>query len=113
MTQKLYVGNLPFSTTQADIQEMFSRAGDIISIYLSTSRYTVKSSGFAFVEMATESDTQRAIEMFHGYLLADRPMTVQAIENTNLEKGKGAANTVIYRKLPRPSKEEQNGDEPK
>lgn len=108
MSQKLYIGNLSYSTTKADIEKLFSEAGEIASIYLAKDRYTSKSSGFGFVEMATEDATSSAVALFHGYILADRPMTVQRTENASSENAKGVAKTIVYRKLPRPVEEVKN-----
>lgn len=105
MSQKLYIGNLSYSTTQADLETLFSQAGEITSVYLSKDRYTSKSSGFGFVEMASDEATSNAIERFHGYVLADRPMTVQLTESSSSENAKGSAKTIIYRKLVQPTEE--------
>lgn len=105
MSQKLYIGNLSYSTTQADLEKLFSEAGEITSVYLSKDRYTSKSSGFGFVEMASEDATSNAIKRFHGYILADRPMTVQLTESASSENAKGVAKTVIYRKPAQPEEE--------
>ncbi|MBK8024712.1 MAG: RNA-binding protein [Chloroflexi bacterium] len=102
MSRKLYVGNLPYQTTRAQLQEMFSKAGDIASVYLSTNRYTSKSNGFGFVEMVSEAGAQKAIELFHGYSLSDRLMTVQEMDSLKPAEWKGAATTVVFRKFPRP-----------
>jgi RNA recognition motif-containing protein len=102
MSRKLYIGNLSYSTTQADLETLFSQAGDVTSVFLSRDRYTSKSSGFAFVEMASEEATTSAAERFHGYVLADRPITVQLTEGSSSENAKGVAKTITYRKLPRP-----------
>lgn len=108
MSQKLYIGNLSYSTTQDDVEKLFSQAGDIVSVFLAKDRYTSKSSGFGFVEMASEAASASAIEMFHGYVLADRPITVQLTESAASENAKGVAKTIIYRKLARPPEELEN-----
>mgnify|MGYP001370560583 CR=1 FL=1 len=79
-------------------------------MYLSTNRYTSKSSGFGFVEMATDAGARKAVELFHGYSLSDRPMTVQAIEQPEVTEWKGTSNTTVFRKLPRPVEESPNDD---
>src|SRR5262245_41729982 len=76
MAKKLYVGNLPYSATQAQIQELFSQAGEITEINLITDRYTGQPKGFAFVEMASESDATEAIKRFNGYSFDNRTLNV-------------------------------------
>ncbi|MBN2432062.1 MAG: RNA-binding protein [Acidobacteria bacterium] len=63
MSKKLYVGNLPFSVTEDQLQEMFSEFGTVESVNLITDRETGRSRGFAFVEMADGYD--EAIEALH------------------------------------------------
>ena len=76
MAKKLYVGNLSYSTTQEQIQELFSQAGEIAEIALITDRDTGRPKGFGFVEMATEEAAQEAIKRFNGYTLDNRNLTV-------------------------------------
>jgi RNA recognition motif-containing protein len=76
METKLYVGNLSYSTSEADLQALFEKAGAVKSVSLITDRDTGRSKGFAFVEMATQADAQKAISMFNGSQLGDRSLTV-------------------------------------
>jgi cold-inducible RNA-binding protein len=76
MTSKLYVGNLPFATTAQDLQDLFAQAGSVAGVDLIFDKFTGRSRGFAFVNMATPEDAQKAIEKFHGYSLEGRNMTV-------------------------------------
>jgi cold-inducible RNA-binding protein len=76
VAKKLYVGNLSYSTTQEQIQELFSQAGEIAEIALITDRDTGRPKGFGFVEMATEEGAQEAIKRFNGYSLDNRNLTV-------------------------------------
>jgi RNA recognition motif-containing protein len=73
---KLYIGNLPFSTTAQELQELFSQAGGVAAVDLIFDKFTGRSRGFAFVEMAGAEDAQKAIERFHGYDLGGRNITV-------------------------------------
>lgn len=77
MAKKLYIRNLSFDVTQAQIRDLFSQVGEIVSLNLFTSRVAGSPKGFAFVKMSTESATQAAIKRFDGYTLADRPMNVR------------------------------------
>jgi cold-inducible RNA-binding protein len=76
MGTKLYVGNLPFSTTENELQELFSQAGAVQEVTLMQDRFTGKSRGFAFVTMSSEEEAQNAISKFNGQTMEGRPMTV-------------------------------------
>ena len=67
MGRKLYVGNLAFSVTQQDLQELFSQAGQCESVAVITDRETGQSRGFGFVEMASNGEAQRAVQQFDGH----------------------------------------------
>src|SRR6266436_5769941 len=70
MGTKLYVGNLPFNTTENELQELFSQAGVV------QDRFTGKSRGFAFVTMGSEEDAQNAVSKLNGQAIEGRPLTV-------------------------------------
>jgi cold-inducible RNA-binding protein len=76
MGTKLYVGNLPFNTTENELQELFSQAGAVQEVTLMQDRFTGKSRGFAFVTMGSEEEAQNAISKFNGQTMEGRPMTV-------------------------------------
>lgn len=76
MISKLYVGNLPFATTAQDLQDLFSQAGAVAGVDLIFDKFTGRSRGFAFVNMGSPDDAQKAIEKFHGYPLEGRNLTV-------------------------------------
>ncbi len=76
MAKKLYVGNLPFNVTQAQVQDLFAQVVEITEVNLITDRYTGTPKGFGFVEMATEEAAQEAIKRFNGFLLEERALTV-------------------------------------
>src|SRR4051812_19516773 len=76
MGTKLYVGNLPFNTTENELQELFSQAGAVQEVTLMQDRFTGKSRGFAFVTMGTDDEAQNAISKFNGHTMDGRPMTV-------------------------------------
>lgn len=75
MAKKLYVGNLPWSSTADSLKETFSKAGTVISTSIITDKMTGKSRGFGFVEME-DADAENAINMFHGKDLDGRTLTV-------------------------------------
>lgn len=76
MEYKLYVGNLTYSTTDADLQTLFAQAGAVKSAAVIMDKMTGRSKGFAFVEMENEQDMQNAISMFNGKDYQGRPLTV-------------------------------------
>ena len=76
MGNKLYVGNLPFNTTENELQEIFSQAGAVQEVTLMQDRFTGKSRGFAFVTMGSDEEAQNAISKFNGHTMDGRPMTV-------------------------------------
>lgn len=65
MQKKLYVGGLPYSSNEDAVKEYFSQAGAVESAKIITDKMTGRSRGFGFVEMASEEEAQKAIDMFH------------------------------------------------
>ena len=76
MSTKLYVGNVPFSTTSQDLQSLFAQQGTVESVELIVDKFTGRSRGFAFVTMATPEEGQKAIETLNGYAMDGRNLTV-------------------------------------
>lgn len=76
MDVKLYVGNLPYSTTEEELRTLFGQAGTVQSVALIKDRMTGESKGFAFVEMSNQSEAQKAITMFNAYSLNNRELKV-------------------------------------
>jgi cold-inducible RNA-binding protein len=76
VAKSLYVGGLPYSTTEAELRELFGGAGEVSAIRLIMDRDTGQSKGFAFVEFADDATAQRAIDMFNGYQLGNRSLVV-------------------------------------
>jgi len=76
MEAKLYVGNLPYTTVDADLQNLFSQAGTVKSAQVIRDRASGRSKGFGFVEMDSAEEAQSAITMFHGKDYSGRPLTV-------------------------------------
>ena len=76
MATKLYVGNLPFNTTENELQELFSQAGPVQEVMLMQDKFTGKSRGFAFVTMSSDQEAQNAITQFNGKTIEGRPLTV-------------------------------------
>jgi len=76
MEAKLYVGNLPHSTTEDDLRTLFTQAGPVASVAVIKDRDTGASKGFAFVEMNTQVEAEKAISLLNGYNLGDRELKV-------------------------------------
>ena len=76
MSRKLYVGNLPYETGEADLQELFSRAGNVDSVKVMRDMATGRARGFAFVEMASDDEAQKAIAELNEYQLGGRSLSV-------------------------------------
>ena len=75
MTKKLYVGNLPFQTTEDDLSDLFGQVGAVESVRIITDRDTGRSRGFGFIEMGDE-EAEKAINEFNGKDMEGRPLTV-------------------------------------
>src|ERR1700686_868917 len=67
MGRRLYVGNLPYTTGEAELQELFSKAGTVESVRVMRDAATGRARGFAFVEMATDDEAQKAAPEFNQY----------------------------------------------
>jgi len=74
--KKLYVGNLPYSTSDNDLREMFAGIGEVASATIIMDKMSGRSKGFGFVEFANDADADKAIEQFNGKDMGGRPLTV-------------------------------------
>lgn len=75
-SKKLYVGNLPYRTTDADLKDLFSGAGNVVSATIIMDKFTGRSKGFGFVEMSTLDEAEKAISMLNGRDMDGRALTV-------------------------------------
>ncbi len=75
-SKKLFVGNLPYSADENQLKELFGQAGTVASVSVITDKYSGRSKGFGFVEMATAEEAQKAMDMFNGYELEGRKLNV-------------------------------------
>ena len=73
---KLYVGNLPYSTSNQDLQDMFAKFGAVVSAMIITDRYSGRSKGFGFVEMENDEEAQKAIAEVNGVEMDGRAVVV-------------------------------------
>src|SRR5215475_3885930 len=72
----MYIGNLSYETTEQALRDLFMQAGNVTSVALIKDRDSGRSKGFAFVEMSSQAEMQKAISMFNGYTLNERQLTV-------------------------------------
>jgi cold-inducible RNA-binding protein len=76
MARKLYVGNLPFDTSEQDLQTLFGEVGAVDTVSVMRDNATGRARGFAFVEMASEEEAQNAVSKLNNYSLGGRNLTV-------------------------------------
>ncbi len=76
MGRRLYVGNLPYSATEEQLTELFGRAGKVDSVRVMRDMATGRARGFAFVEMGTDDEAQKAISEFHEQQMDGRALVV-------------------------------------
>ncbi|MBP7778940.1 MAG: RNA-binding protein [Acidobacteria bacterium] len=76
MGLRLYVGNLPYSATDDDLNELFSRAGAVANVHVMRDQATGRARGFAFVEMTTDEGAQKAINELHEFQMDGRALVV-------------------------------------
>lgn len=76
MATKLYVGGLPYGSTEDAVKEYFSQAGSVASVAIIIDKMTGRSKGFGFVEMSSDEEAQKAIEMFDKKEFEGRTLTV-------------------------------------
>ncbi len=76
MASKLYVGGLPYSTTNEELEAAFSKAGNVVSATVIMDKMSGRSKGFGFVEMSTDDEAKAAIDMFNGQDFGGRNISV-------------------------------------
>jgi RNA recognition motif-containing protein len=76
MNTKLYVGGIPYSSTNDDLKVHFGAAGSVVSAQIIIDKMTNRSKGFGFVEMSSEAEANKAIELFHDQDFQGRRLTV-------------------------------------
>ncbi|HTV03120.1 MAG TPA: RNA-binding protein [Luteitalea sp.] len=76
MAKSLFVGNIPYQISEAELEEMFSQAGAVESVTVMRDRMTGRPRGFAFVSMANDEDAQKAVQQFDGTQLGGRAIAV-------------------------------------
>jgi RNA recognition motif-containing protein len=76
MNTKLFVGNLSYNLTEANLEELFAKSGKVVSVAIPTDRESGKKRGFAFVEMGTQAEAEAAIDSLHGQTVDGRQLVV-------------------------------------
>ncbi len=76
MNKKLYVGNLKYEITSQQLEELFAQAGQVVSATVITDKYSGRSKGFGFVEMSSDEEAQKAVEMLNGQEYEGRKLIV-------------------------------------
>jgi len=93
MGNKIFVGNLSWEATEGELNELFAASGQVTSVKIVTDKFTSQPKGFAFVEMATDAEAQKAVEALNGTMLKDRALTVNEArppkERENRRQGGG------------------------
>jgi len=92
MESKLYVGNLPYTTTDDDLRTLFAQVGAVRSATVIKDRETGRSKGFGFVEMETEAEAEQAISQFNGFAFNGRPLKVNPARPPEPRQGGGGYN---------------------
>ncbi|HEX9502969.1 MAG TPA: RNA-binding protein [Patescibacteria group bacterium] len=88
MAKKLFVGGLPYSTTSDELKTHFSGAGTVVSAQVITDKFSGRSKGFGFVEMSSDDEANKAIEMFNGTDFGGRQLAVnEARPKTEGDRG--------------------------
>jgi len=89
VTNKLYVGNLSYETTEAALSELFGTIGEVLSVNLITDRVTGRSKGFAFVEMVDDTTAQEAINQLNEKDMDGRSIKVAEARPKREDRGGG------------------------
>ncbi len=76
MAKKLYVGGLPYASTDNELKDAFSQAGSVVSAVIIMDKMSGRSKGFGFVEMSSDEEAQKAIDLWNGKDFGGRTLTV-------------------------------------
>jgi RNA recognition motif-containing protein len=100
MSRKLYVGNLPFQTTEADLEALFAGAGDVAAVTVMRDRETGRARGFAFVEMASDEGAVEAVSTLNNRPYGGRNLTVNEARPQQPRSGEYGASRGARRSEP-------------
>ena len=101
MARKLYVGNLPYEVGETDLQELFGRAGTVDTVNVMRDMATGRARGFAFVEMSSDEEAQKAIKELNNYSMGGRNLTVNEARPKPERSGGGFGGGSRRRSEPR------------
>ncbi len=90
MSKRIFVGNLPFSATNAQLNELFSKHGEVVSAEIVTDRMSDRSRGFGFVEMAKDEEATAAVAALAGQEMDGRALTVNEAK-PRADRGNGGS----------------------
>jgi len=93
MAKKLFVAGLPYDATEEQIRDEFAKIGNVVSVNVATDRYSGKSRGFAFVEMATDEEAKQAIAKLDGTMFGGRRMSVAESKPREQREGQERSGT--------------------
>jgi len=96
LAKKLYVGNLPFSTTEADLRDLFEEHGELVSVAVINDRETGRSRGFGFVEFADAGAADAAVEALNGRDYGGRSLRVNEAHERGAGPGRGGPRPRSY-----------------
>lgn len=89
MGAKIYVGGLPYSSTEQELSDLFAQHGHVVSAKIITDKFTGQSRGFGFVEMSSDSEAQAAIAALNGSPMGGRTLTVNEARPQESRAGMG------------------------
>ena len=92
MPARLFVGNIPYDTTENDLQDHFSQAGAVVSVNILQDRTTGRSRGFGFVEMSTQDEANKAITLLNKADFQGRALTVDSAKPREERPQQGGGN---------------------
>lgn len=98
MAKKLYVGSLPYSTTEADLRALFEACGAVVSATVIIDRMSGRSKGFGFVEMSSDEEADAAVQKLHGSEMGGRKLVVNEARPLGERKPGGGGMRGGFRK---------------
>ena len=96
MAKRLYIGNLPYTVTEAQLQQLFAEAGEVESVNLITDKFSGRAKDFAFVEMKTEEGAAEAVKKLNGYSLDNRTIVVNKARPREERSDRGGSGSGSY-----------------
>ena len=103
MALRLYVGNIPFKVREEDLLSLFQQAGKVHTVSIIRDKFSGQSRGFGFVEMASEEEAQRAIEILNGHSLEQRQIIVNEARPQTPRSARGEGTRARYDRRARDS----------